>query len=90
MAQGWTSMGPIVMISYTLLWILVVVSRGSSTVTQLGPFVDAESCQRVLKIEALKQNDKTCVQVNMLVTPIRQPDTQDPETSKPSPRMTRL
>ena len=78
------------MISYTLLWLLVVVSRGSSVVTQLGPFVDAESCQRVLKIEALKQFDKTCVQVNMLVTPSRQSDTPSRETVKPSPQMTLL
>lgn len=77
------------MISYTLLWLLVVVSRGSSVVTQLGPFVDAESCQRVLKIEALKLSDKTCVQVNMLVTPIHQPDTPAQETVRPSLR-TRL
>ena len=76
------------MISYTLLWILIVVG-GGNRVTQLGPFVDAESCQRVLKIEALKLSDKTCVQVNMLVTPIHQPDTPAQETGRPSLR-TRL
>ena len=79
------------MISYTLLWLLIVGANGGrSSAVQLGPFIDVESCQRALNVSALKQFDKTCVQVNMLVTPSRQSDTPAQETVKPSPQMTLL
>ena len=52
--------------SAILVWILITGSEGGHVPpAQLGPFVDAPSCQRVADLKILARYDRTCVQVSM-------------------------
>lgn len=48
-----------------LVWILIIAPITPGTPTQLGPFLDIDSCQRVMASPVLKKFEKQCLHVNM-------------------------